>query len=46
MLTHESGMKGLPTHLITGLKAHKELESEIDAFIRLVAAKAGVKEEL
>jgi ADP-ribosylglycohydrolase len=40
------GMKGLPPHLIKGLKAHKEIEAEIDAFIGTLAAKAGVKQEL
>jgi hypothetical protein len=38
------GMKGLPPHLIKGLKAHKEIEAEIDAFIGTLAAKAGVKQ--
>ena len=40
------GMKGFPPHLIQGLKAQKEIEAEIDAFIGALASKAGVKLEL
>jgi len=40
------GMKGLPEHLVTGLVAHEEIKTEIEAFVSFLAAKGGVKSDL
>ena len=40
------GMKGLPEHLVTGLVAHDEIKTEIEAFVSFLAAKGGVKSDL
>ena len=40
------GMRGLPPHLVTGLRAHAEIKAEIDVFVDALAARAGIRSEL